>query len=209
MNINKEDYIKAIYELGGYEKIVSNKAIAARLEISAPSVSEMVKKLVKDGDVKYKEYVGVSLTEKGIKKGRDLRRRHLLWEVFLVKELGYSWDEVHIEAEKLEHITNKKMEERLNKYLNFPSHCPHGSPIVLDGEKYTSLEEFNGGLGIIARIRDLEGTLNFCGENGLDLSSEIRFLNRSEDGLRVLVDNLKELLIPEIYMKDIFIKEVD
>jgi len=209
MNISKEDYIKAIYELGGYEKNISNKEIAEKLCISPPSVSEMVRKLVKDGDVKYREYVGVSLTEKGIEKGRNLRRRHLLWEVFLVEKLGYSWDEVHVEAEKLEHITNEKMEDRLSKYLNYPSSCPHGNPLVLDKNKYTSLEDFNKDFGIITRFRDIRELLVFARENQLEITSEIKVLSREKDGIRILVNKGENILVPKKFTKDIFIKEVD
>ena len=130
MNISKEDYLKTIYELGGDKEQVSNKDIAKVLKISPPSVSEMIKKLLHDGYVEYTVYQGIKLTEYGAEEARKIRRRHLLWEVFLVEKLGYNPEEVHDEAEKLEHVTNKKLEEKLDEYLNYPKVCPHGSNII-------------------------------------------------------------------------------
>lgn len=134
MTRNKEDYLKIIYELGGHFKKVSNKDISKALGVSAPSVSEMIKKLLEDGYVDYSTYKGISLTELGTKKAQEIRRKHLLWEVFLAEKLGYSPEDVHEEAEKLEHITSPKLERALDKYLNYPKMCPHGSPIINSNE---------------------------------------------------------------------------
>lgn len=130
MNISKEDYLKTIYELGGEEQQVNNKDIAKVLKISPPSVSEMIKKLLQDGSVEYTVYKGIKLTKQGAEEAKKIRRRHLLWEVFLVDKLGYPLEEVHDEAEKLEHITTNKLEERLDQFLNYPKACPHGSKII-------------------------------------------------------------------------------
>lgn len=140
MTINREDYIKAIYELGGNIKQVSNKNIAESLKISAPSVSEMIKKLLNDGFIDYELYQGVKLTEYGIKEAMKIRRRHLLWEVFLVEKLGYSWEEIDEEAEKLEHVTSVKLEERLDKYLNYPKFCPTDHLLSKMKMKYLIIE---------------------------------------------------------------------
>src|SRR5690606_5362307 len=94
MNISKEDYLKVIYELGGENDLVSNKDIATRLDISAPSVSEMIKKLLQDGFVEYTLYQGIRLTKYGTKEAKKIRNRHLLWEFFLVEKLGYNLDEI-------------------------------------------------------------------------------------------------------------------
>jgi len=135
MTGNKEDYLKIIYELGGESKKVSNKEIAEGLGISPPSVSEMVKKLLKEGYVEYTSYQGVSLTEAGLKEAMKIRKRHLLWEVFLAEKLGYDIEDIHEEAEKLEHITSSKLEEHLDRFLNYPEFCPHGSRIRFKEEE--------------------------------------------------------------------------
>lgn len=135
INISKENYLKAIYELGGDTNIVSNKDIAKSLMISAPSVSEMIKKMLEDGFLEYTQYQGVRLTEHGRKEAIKVKRRHLLWEVFLMEKLDYDEDEAHEEAEKLEHIASRRLEEGLDKYLNYPKACPHGTKIIREEER--------------------------------------------------------------------------
>src|SRR5699024_1161171 len=157
MTGNKENYLKIIYELGGQYKKINNKDIAHALGVSAPSVSEMIKKLLEDGYVGYSTYQGIILTQLGLEKAMEIRKRHLLWEVFLVEKLGYDWEDVHEEAEKLEHITSPKLEKALDKYLKYPKFCPHGSPIISDGDslEYISIYELaQGEKAIIRRFKD-------------------------------------------------------
>lgn len=129
MTGNKEDYLKIIYELGGEENLVSNKKIANALEISPSSVTEMIQKLLKEGYVEYELYKGIKLSDYGALEAKKVKRRHLLWEVFLLEKLGYKLEEVHDEAEILEHVTSDKLEKMLDKYLNYPEVCPHDTNI--------------------------------------------------------------------------------
>lgn len=129
MNQNQEDYLKALYELGGAEINVANKDLAHRLRVSPPSVSEMVSKLLKEGLIYNEKYKGIQLTLDGIKAAEKIKRSHHLWEVFLIEKLGFNADEVHEEAEKLEHVTSKKLQQALDKYLDYPEMCPHGTKI--------------------------------------------------------------------------------
>ncbi|SDQ49526.1 metal-dependent transcriptional regulator [Carnobacterium viridans] len=129
MTPNKEDYLKMIYELGGTTKKVTNKELVAGLKVSAASVSEMVTKLLKGGFVEHVPYQGIQLTQQGLQKASALVRKHRLWEVFLVSHLGYAWNEVHEEAEVLEHVTSVELARKLDQYLNFPTVCPHGGMI--------------------------------------------------------------------------------
>ena len=129
MTPNKEDYIKAIYKLGGRDEFVSNKAINQMLNLSAASTTEMLNKLVNDGTVEYIRYTGAKLTQKGIKVAERLIRSHKIWEVFLVKSLGFSGESVHEQAEILEHSSSVEMTERLAEFLGNPTHCPHGEEI--------------------------------------------------------------------------------
>lgn len=129
MTPNKEDYIKVIYHLGGAEDLVGNKQIADALKIAPASVSEMLGKLGRDGLIEYEAYKGTKLTEKGLQMALVLIRGHRLWEVFLIRHLGYSWREAHEDAELLEHIAPQRLTDRLDKFLNFPAYCPHGSAI--------------------------------------------------------------------------------
>ena len=180
MTVNREDYIKAIYELGGELKEVSNKNIAETLKISAPSVSEMIKKLLHEGYINYEMYQGVRLTEYGVTEAMKIRRRHLLWEVFLVDKLGYSWEEIDEEAEKLEHVTSEKLERRLDKYLGYPKFCPHGSPIIENGtlmDKGKTLDLLSiGEEGIIGRITDTRKILEYANKMGFKIGDKIKVI---------------------------------
>lgn len=130
MTRSKEDYLKVIYELGGQHKKVGNKAIADALKVSAPSVSDMINKLLQDGFVEYTLYYGVILTSRGLEKALKIKRKHHLWEVFLAEKLGYDLDEIHAEAEILEHVTSPKLEAALDEFLKYPKTCPHGRKII-------------------------------------------------------------------------------
>ncbi|MGC6175081.1 metal-dependent transcriptional regulator [Lacrimispora sp. 38-1] len=129
MTPNKEDYLKAIYKLGGMEELVNNKQIAEALQISPASVTEMLGKLKREGLIHYEAYKGSRLTPEGMRAAISLVRGHRLWEVFLMRHLGYSWSEAHEDAELLEHITPPRLTARLDKFLNYPAYCPHGSAI--------------------------------------------------------------------------------
>jgi DtxR family transcriptional regulator, Mn-dependent transcriptional regulator len=124
-----EDYAKAIYVLEERHGVASTTALAERLEISAPAVSAMVKKLAALGYVTHVRYRGVRLTEEGRRIALEVLRHHRLLETYLVEELGVPWDRVHAEAEVLEHVLSEGLEERIAAKLGEPTHDPHGDPI--------------------------------------------------------------------------------
>ena len=126
---NVENYLKRIYTIELSGERVSTSLLSEKLQISAASVSEMVKRLADQGHVNYTPYRGVELTGKGRKRALGIIRRHRLWELFLVRVLNYRWDEVHEEAERLEHVTSELMERRLDEFLGFPTIDPHGDAI--------------------------------------------------------------------------------
>lgn len=129
MTTQKEDFIKNIFMLGGREELVSNKDLAHALHVAPASVTEMLGKLDKEGLVTYEPYKGTKLTEKGFDTSLSLIRSHRLWEVFLVRDLGYDWGDVHELAEKLEHVTPPHLARKLETFLDYPRVCPHGSVI--------------------------------------------------------------------------------
>lgn len=129
MTPNKEDYLKEIGKLGGGENLISNKQIAEALQVSPASVSEMLSKLEKEGFIEYEPYRGIRLTQTGKRHSVTLLRSHRLWEVFLLRHLGYAWSEVHEDAELLEHVTSPRLARRLDEFLGHPGFCPHGSAI--------------------------------------------------------------------------------
>ena len=134
MSRSIEDYLKGIYTLKK-KKEYSNKKLAEYLNISPASVSEMIKKLVND-DYLTIDKKTVKLTEKGNKFALDIIRKHRVWEVFLFESLGYDKEEVHKEAEILEHVTSNKLLQKLEKFLFYPKECPHGSPIFYDVKNF-------------------------------------------------------------------------
>jgi DtxR family Mn-dependent transcriptional regulator len=123
------DYLKALYLLSGDERPVPTRELAQRLGISSPSVSEMVTRLSAQGLVEHDRYRGQQLTREGRKVALQLVRHHRLLEMFLVQVLGYSLDEVHDEAERLEHVISERMEQRIFELLGRPELDPHGHAI--------------------------------------------------------------------------------
>jgi DtxR family transcriptional regulator, Mn-dependent transcriptional regulator len=124
-----EDYLKAIYRLSPAGRPASTSEIAHLLELSAPSVSGMVKRLSEQGLLEHVPYKGVQLTAEGRRAALRMVRRHRLIESYLVEFLGYSWDTVHPEAERLEHAVSDTLVERMAAALGHPSFDPHGDPI--------------------------------------------------------------------------------
>ncbi|HEX6488126.1 MAG TPA: metal-dependent transcriptional regulator [Candidatus Dormibacteraeota bacterium] len=126
---SQQDYLKALYHLQGEGKPVPTGELAQRLGISAPSVSEMVSRLADEGLVRHDRYRGQQLTPEGRRVALELVRHHRLLEMFLVQVLGYGWDEVHDEAERLEHVISERMEDRIYEVLGRPEFDPHGHAI--------------------------------------------------------------------------------
>ena len=124
-----QDYAKAIYTLESREGAASTTELAALLEVRPASVSGMLRKLSALGLVEHERYRGVRLTERGRKVALEVIRHHRLVELFLVESLGMAWDEVHDEAEVLEHALSEELEARIDESLGFPTHDPHGDPI--------------------------------------------------------------------------------
>lgn len=126
---SQEDYLKSLYLLGGDAHPVPTRELAQRLGISSPSVSEMVTRLSAQGLVEHDRYRGQQLTKEGRKVALELVRHHRLLEMFLVQVLGFGWDEVHDEAERLEHVISERMEQRIFEILGQPELDPHGHAI--------------------------------------------------------------------------------
>jgi len=126
-----QDYLKAIYELSRNHRIASTNDLAGKLGISPASVTGMIQRLAssKPPLVNYRKHQGVTLTKSGERAALEVIRHHRLLETYLVENLGYSWDEVHNEAERLEHVISEEFEARIAKLLGNPIRDPHGEPI--------------------------------------------------------------------------------
>lgn len=162
---------------------VNNKQIVSSLDVSAASVSEMISKLVKEELVEHSPYQGVQLTASGLQKASSLIRKHRLWEVFLVEHLDYSWNEVHDDAEVLEHVTSEHLADHLENYLNHPEHCPHGGSIpkkeeVVHEERRQTLESYPVGTKVrIARVLDEKELLDYLVTIDLNINEEYEIVD--------------------------------
>jgi DtxR family transcriptional regulator, Mn-dependent transcriptional regulator len=167
-----EDYVKAIWEVAG-SGAASTKDVAERLSIAPPSVTNMFVRLQEMGLVEYERYRGASLTRRGREEALRLIRRHRLIETFLLEHLGYSWREVHEEAERLEHAVSDGFTERLAEFLGHPDQDPHGDPIpAADGslapDDSFPLGEATAGQRVrISKVGDDPSTLEYLGDHGL------------------------------------------
>jgi DtxR family Mn-dependent transcriptional regulator len=126
---SKENYIKAIFHLQETDGIVTTNGVANELQTRPASVTDMLKKLKAQKLLLYEKYKGFKLSNEGRKVALQIIRKHRLWEYFLVEKLQFGWDEVHEIAEELEHISSKKLIDRLDEFLGFPKTDPHGDPI--------------------------------------------------------------------------------
>jgi DtxR family Mn-dependent transcriptional regulator len=167
------DYLKAIWEVGG-SGAASTTDVADRLSVASASVTNMFARLQEMGLAKYERYRGASLTERGREEALRLVRRHRLLETFLLEHLGYSWQEVHEEAERLEHAVSDGFTERLAAFLGHPDQDPHGAPIpaadgTLAAEESFPLDEAAVGDQVcISRIKHEDAAvLSFLGEREL------------------------------------------
>ena len=129
-SLAEENYLKEIYKL--HEKsgaMVSTSALAETLQINAASVTDFIKKMASKKLISYEKSKGVMLTEHGRSIALNIIRKHRLWEVWLVNNLGFKWDEVHEIAEQLEHVVSDDLIEQLDKHLGYPKADPHGDLI--------------------------------------------------------------------------------
>ena len=188
MTSNKEDYLKAIYDAGGYDHYISNKVLVEKLGVAPASVSEMLSKLQVDGLIEYRAYHGSKLTEKGLKSCISVVRCHELWEVFLIRYLGYTWWEAHEEAHLLEHVATERMIDRLDAFLGHPTTCPHGCPIPRKeqivpqwtGEQRAISDLSIDDTAVITRITEDQQLLDYLQPLGLKPGVTIRILFKDE-----------------------------
>lgn len=124
-----EDYLKAIFSLEQEGQRATTQALADFLDVAPASVTHMVKRLGEAELVRYTPYQGVELSQAGRKVAVEIVRHHRLLELYLSQVLGFSWDRVHAEAERLEHHISEELEARIDAALGYPSHDPHGHPI--------------------------------------------------------------------------------
>ena len=138
---SEENYLKAIFHLQEKEDTVTTNALAEKLQTKPASVTDMMKKLNAKKLLHYKPYYGFSLSAEGKKIALLIVRRHRLWEYFLSEKLKFDWNEVHLLAEELEHVSSRQLIDRLDEYLGFPQFDPHGDPIPDNKGKIKNLNK--------------------------------------------------------------------
>lgn len=183
-----QDYLKVIWTAQEWSPDkVSTKMLAERLGVSPSTASESVRKLAEQGLVDHEKYGAVSLTEQGRRAAVAMVRRHRLLETFLVRELGYSWDEVHDEAEVLEHAVTDRLMARMDAKLGFPQRDPHGDPIpAADGQVPAPQARQlwscrDGEAGTVARISDADPQmLRYFDDVGINLDSRLQVVTHRE-----------------------------
>jgi len=189
----QEDYLKQIYLLTEAAPVAGTQALADRLGVAPASVTVMIQKLGDMDLVAYEQYKGVRLTASGLAAALEILRHHRLLESFLHQALGYGWDEVHDEAEKLEHYISETFEARMAAWLGHPSHDPHGDPIPdgnlkLPDDRASSrlTDQKPGFTGRIVRVGTQDrDELNLFRQLGLVPGSSLTLMATTDDNLRV------------------------
>ncbi|MCQ9162907.1 MULTISPECIES: metal-dependent transcriptional regulator [unclassified Arthrobacter] len=185
-----EDYVKVIYSFTEWQdKPITSTQLAVRLGVANSSVSEMVRKLKDQDLVEHEPYSPIRLTESGLALALSMVRRHRLLETYLVRELGYTWDEVHEEAERLEHAVSETFIGRMSAKLGNPTRDPHGDPIPDAGGHITMppshrLDELDAGHhGRVSRISDHDPELlRYLEQHGIGVDTELEVVGRRPFG---------------------------
>lgn len=201
-----EDYLKTIYMIQSVYGRASTKQIADRLEVTPASVTGMIQKLAETSPplVEYRKHQGVTLSADGEKIALEIVRHHRLLELFLHQILGFEWEDVHAEADRLEHVISEEFEERIAKALGDPSHDPHGDPIPtrdfqIPDSPTTCLSDLpKGAVAVVHRVQDKDPELlRYLSEIGVVPHARLEILDISpfDGNLRLRVEGQTEAVV--------------
>ncbi|MDO6801212.1 metal-dependent transcriptional regulator [Wenyingzhuangia sp. 1_MG-2023] len=214
----EENYLKAIYSLFVVaNKAVSTNKIAEKLNTKASSVTDMVKKLSEKELVNYVKYQGVSLTTEGKNLAVHVIRKHRLWEVFLVRHLGFKWDEVHEVAEQLEHVKSVKLTNGLDAFLDFPRYDPHGDPIpdkegnfIKRNITILSSLKINEESKIVGVKDSSSAFLKYLDNADIKLGAEIKVIHKEnfDNSMMLLIEGQK-ISISQQISSNLYVKQND
>ncbi|MEX2783982.1 metal-dependent transcriptional regulator [Streptococcus sp. H49] len=214
MTPNKEDYLKCIYEISQDSQKINNKQIAAKMQVSAPAVSEMIKKMLAEDLIDKDKRHGYRLTKKGLPLVSELYRKHRLIEVFLVDYLHYAIDEIHQEAEVLEHTVSAAFVERLDRMLNYPRFCPHGGTIPKKGEQLKEIYHLplkqvkQPGFYCVRRIHDDFLLLDYLAKHQLVLGQNIEITQIDDYAKTYTITYAEhELTLPENIAASLYVEK--
>ena len=214
MTPNKEDYLKCIYEIGTEVEKISNKEIASRMQVSPPAVTEMIKRMISEGLLVKDKSRGYLLTDLGSQLVSDLYRKHRLIEVFLLKNLDYTTEEVHEEAEVLEHTVSEHFIDKLDYMLGNPKTCPHGGTIPPKGQLL--IEAYQDRLSDVSepgtyrlrRVQDNFELLNFLDQIQLTIGDDILFKGYEDyTGLYHLAIHGQEISMNQVIAQQLYIEK--
>lgn len=211
---SQEDYLKQIFLLGDGVESVSTRDLSVRLDVRPASVTGMVQRLAEFGLVSYEPYRGVTLTGSGRRVALEMLRHHRLLETFLLKVLGYGWDEVHEEAERLEHVISERFEARIAESLGHPTRDPHGDPIPdADLRLPSAAEEIEltrieaGTAARLCRVGTQDGdSLNLLSKLGLTPGVVVEVLEIEEGAVRIAIKR-ERLLLPRELADELWFQE--
>jgi len=216
-SFTEENYLKAIYKLQEQSDLAINtNAIAEVIQTKAASVTDMIKKLSEKKLLKYEKYRGVELTVLGKSVAINTVRKHRLWETFLHNKLGFTWDAVHDIAEQLEHIQSAELIDKLDAFLGFPSHDPHGDPIPgRDGDikqnNFVLLSDLRQGeKGIISGVVNHSSLfLQHLQKNALTLGKKIKVMEVSafDQLVKVELEDKSSLQLSHEVVRNILVKK--
>ncbi len=212
----EENHLKAIFKIGEKDgKPALTNAIAALMQTSAASVTDMLKRLADKGLITYEKYRGVQLTDEGNRLATALIRKHRLWEVFLTEKLGFSWDEVHELAEQLEHVQGNDLVSRLDAFLGHPKFDPHGDPIPDAEGRWTFRKQAPlatlqpGDRGVVTGVDEHSATfLQYLDQIGIALGTSLELLERFpyDQSVRVRMSDGRELVLSDKVTQNLFVK---
>ena len=217
-NISKEDYLSVIFKHQNKDGEIKPNAIAEKLQVSNAAVTDMLKKLSKDGYIVYQKYKEIKLTSDGDDYARNMVRRHRIWEVFLHQVVGLPWDKVHDEAHNLEHSSSDELINKMEEMLDFPEFDPHGDPIPgKDGKipkqkkavPLTMLKPDQ--TGTVIRVNDFDNNfLSYISKIGIELSKEIYVKEILDfDRSMFVIIGKKEINISNTLAANIFVEKVE
>ena len=219
LTTSEENYLKTIYKLSESGKNqVSTNSVSKFLKTKPSSVTDMIKKLSAKKLLYHKKYKGTNISSNGKKLAIQIIRKHRLWEVFLFEKLDFKWDEVHKIAEELEHITNEKLIDKLDKYLKYPKIDPHGDPIPnKDGKidikpkiKLSNLLINNK--CIVSKVNDEDGNLlEYLNKIKIHIGSKIKVFDIIEfdKSIEIEIDSKNKVFISNRVAENILVSKIN
>ena len=219
LTTSEENYLKTIYNLSESGKNqVSTNSVSKFLKTKPSSVTDMIKKLSAKKLLYHKKYKGTNISSNGKKLAIQIIRKHRLWEVFLFEKLDFKWDEVHKIAEELEHITNEKLIDKLDKYLKYPKIDPHGDPIPnKDGKinikpkiKLSNLLINNK--CIVSKVNDEDGNLlEYLNKIKIHIGSKIKVFDIIEfdKSIEIEIDSKNKVFISNRVAENILVTKIN